>query len=57
MRPVFHTLTIANINRLGDFAIAVRFAVPEELRAACKFAPGQYLTLRATIEGHDVRRP
>ena len=57
MRPVFHTLTIANINRFGDFAIAVRFAVPEELRAAFKFAPGQYLTLRATIEGHDVRRP
>ena len=57
MKPVFHDLTITAIDRLGDLAIAVRFAVPEELRDAYKFTPGQYLTLRTGIEGHDVRRP
>jgi len=31
-------------------------AVPDALRAAYRYTPGQYLTLRATIDGEEVRR-
>lgn len=34
----------------------LRFAVPDHLREAYRFTPGQYLTLRATIDGEDLRR-
>jgi ring-1,2-phenylacetyl-CoA epoxidase subunit PaaE len=36
--------------------VAVTLAVPPELRAAFAFEPGQFLTVRATIGGQDVRR-
>src|SRR6185437_12115051 len=37
-------------------AVVLTFDVPPALREAYRFTPGQYLTLRATIEGEDVRR-
>ena len=52
----FHTLTVAEVERLTDDSAAVRFAVPEELRAAYAFAAGQSLTLRRTVEGVEHRR-
>ncbi|MGB5952031.1 MAG: FAD-binding oxidoreductase [Ornithinimicrobium sp.] len=42
--------------QLTDRAVAVTFDVPETLRDAYTFEPGQYLTLRAEIGGADVRR-
>ena len=32
------------------------FAIPKELEADYGFAPGQYLTLRTTMDGEEVRR-
>ena len=32
------------------------FAVPDDLADEFAFEPGQHLTLRATIEGQDIRR-
>ncbi len=55
-RGVFHTLTVAGIERLCDDAVAVTFEVPEELRAAYDFEAGQSLTLRRIIDGQDHRR-
>lgn len=55
-RPQFHTLTVCDIERLTDDAVAVSFAIPGDLTEAFRFAPGQHLTLRATIDGQDVRR-
>lgn len=55
-RAQFHALTVAEVERLTDDAVAVSFAVPEELRDDYGFAPGQHLTLRATINGEDVRQ-
>src|SRR5208282_5079169 len=54
--PRFHTLTIADIRQETASAISVAFAVPAALAAAYRYIPGQYLTLRATIEGEEVRR-
>jgi len=55
-RAVFHDLTITRVERLTEQAVAVSLAVPDALRAEYDFRPGQHLTLRATIEGEDVRR-
>ena len=44
------------VERLTDDAVAVTFAVPQDLADEFVFEPGQHLTLRATIEGQDTRR-
>ena len=54
--PRFHDLPVAGVRALTDDAVAVRLAVPEPLREAFRHLPGQYVTLRATIDGSDVRR-
>lgn len=55
-RPQFHPLTVAGIQRLTERAVAVTFDIPEDLRDTFRFEPGQHLTLRAAIDGVDVRR-
>jgi ring-1,2-phenylacetyl-CoA epoxidase subunit PaaE len=52
----FHTLTVSNINRETADCVSVAFEVPDNLVEEFKFLPGQYLTLRTTIHGEDVRR-
>jgi ring-1,2-phenylacetyl-CoA epoxidase subunit PaaE len=52
----FHSLTISDIRRETAAAISVAFAVPSALAAAYRYSPGQYLTLRAMIDGEEVRR-
>jgi ring-1,2-phenylacetyl-CoA epoxidase subunit PaaE len=54
--PRFHTLTVSDVRRETADAVSLAFAVPERLRKAYRYTPGQYLTLRATIDGEDVRR-
>jgi len=53
---VFHTLTVADVERVTDDAVALTFDVPADLRDAYRFAHGQHLTLRTTVDGEDVRR-
>jgi ring-1,2-phenylacetyl-CoA epoxidase subunit PaaE len=52
----FHELPIARISPEAAGAVAITFAIPPEQRAAFGFEPGQFLTVRATIDGQDVRR-
>ncbi|WP_412049380.1 2Fe-2S iron-sulfur cluster-binding protein [Hoeflea sp. Naph1] len=54
--PRFHELEIASIRPETPDAVAISFAIPEDLDAAFAFVPGQYLTLRAEIDGEDMRR-
>lgn len=56
MAPRFHTLMVSEIRRETADAVSLAFAVPEPLRAEFRYDPGQYLTLRAMIDGEDVRR-
>ena len=37
-------------------AVSLTFAIPKELADDYSFAPGQYLTLRTTMDGEEVRR-
>lgn len=55
-RATFHDLTVSRVDRLTDDAVAISFAVPEELREQFAFEPGQHLTVRATVDGQDARR-
>ena len=55
-QPEFHALTIADLRQETPEAVSIAFAVPPDLREAYHFTPGQYLTLRATIDGEDLRR-
>ncbi|WP_432902417.1 2Fe-2S iron-sulfur cluster-binding protein [Micromonospora matsumotoense] len=45
-RPAFHPLAVSAVDRLTDDAVAITFAVPDELRATFAFAAGQHLTVR-----------
>ena len=56
MPPRFHTLRVASLRRETEDAVSLTFAVPDALRAAYGYTPGQYLTLRSKIDGADVRR-
>ena len=56
MAARFHSLTISDLRRETEDAVSLAFAVPDELRDEYGYTPGQYLTLRATIDGEDVRR-
>jgi len=55
-RTTFHALTVADVRRLTDDAVAVTFDVPLELRELFAFEAGQSLTLRRTIDGVEHRR-
>jgi ring-1,2-phenylacetyl-CoA epoxidase subunit PaaE len=52
----YHPLKIAELRPEGSEAVCVTLHVPEELREAFRFAPGQHIGVRATIDGQEVRR-
>ena len=54
--PLFHTLTVRAVEPDTREAVIVSFDVPQALRATFGFTQGQYLTLRKTIGGQELRR-
>ncbi len=54
--PRFHPLTIREVRRETPDAVSIAFDVSAELERAYAYEPGQYLTLRTTIDGEEVRR-
>ncbi len=52
----FHQLPVTRVSPEAAGAVAVTFKVPTALRDTFRFEPGQFLTLRADIQGQDVRR-
>lgn len=54
--PRFHPLTVSQVTPEAAGSVAIAFNVPTELHDTFDFQPGQYLTLRAQINGADVRR-
>jgi ring-1,2-phenylacetyl-CoA epoxidase subunit PaaE len=54
--PKFHRLTVRDLRRETDDAISMTFDVPAAFAADYAFAPGQYLTLRTSLDGEEVRR-
>ena len=56
MAEHFHALRVAEILPETSEARSIRFEIPAELRDRFAFRAGQHLTLRATIDGEEVRR-
>ena len=54
--PRFQELTVKRVNPEAAGAVAITFDIPPAARDAFNFEPGQYLTLRATVNGEEVRR-
>src|SRR6188768_4027686 len=54
--PRFHRLAVDDLRRESSDAVSMTFSIPHELANDYHFAPGQYLTLRTTMDGEEVRR-
>lgn len=54
--PRFNELALRSVAAETDDAVVLSFDIPSELKDDYAFTPGQYLTLRDTINGADVRR-
>ncbi|MEZ5476581.1 MAG: 1,2-phenylacetyl-CoA epoxidase subunit PaaE [Thiolinea sp.] len=52
----FYPLNIADVRPETATAVCITFAVPADLQETFRFKQGQFLTLRALIDGEDVRR-
>ena len=54
--PEFNPLTVRDRRAETADSVSIAFDVPAELRTAYRFAPGQFLTLRARVDGEELRR-
>ena len=54
--PRFHWLRVQNVHRETADAISVSFELPDDISSLYAFRAGQYLTLRTTLDGEEVRR-
>jgi ring-1,2-phenylacetyl-CoA epoxidase subunit PaaE len=52
----FHELTVKRVTPEAAGSVAITFEIPAEARETFTFQPGQFLTLRARLDGQDVRR-
>ncbi|HMN82889.1 MAG TPA: phenylacetate-CoA oxygenase/reductase subunit PaaK [Burkholderiaceae bacterium] len=56
MTPAFHPLRVRERRPETADSVSLLFDVPESLRDAYRFRQGQFLTLRAPIDGREERR-
>lgn len=54
--PHFHALRVKDIRKETADSVSIAFDLPEELRKEFVYDAGQYITLKKTINGEDVRR-
>ncbi len=52
----FHSLEVTEIHQETADSIVVGFAIPPSLREEFRFAHGQYVTLKLTVNGEELRR-
>lgn len=53
---VLHRIPVASVDPITADATLVTFAVPEALRDAFRFEPGQHVTVRTDLGGQGIRR-
>ena len=54
--PAFKKLVIKEIKQETSSAVSILFNVPEELKPNYIFVAGQYVNLRLTLDGQEIRR-
>jgi len=52
----FYPLRVKRVSPEAANSVAITFAIPPEKKDLFQFQPGQFLTLRAQLNGQDVRR-
>ena len=52
----FHTLKVEHIKRLTPEAVQIEFQIPEALEKDFQFQSGQYLTIKRSFNGQEIRR-
>ena len=52
----FHPLRVIEVAPLTEEAVALTFDVPPHLGPVFRYLPGQHVTLRAEVDGEDLRR-
>lgn len=52
----FYKLLIKEVRRETPHAVSVAFNVPEELKSQYTFIAGQYVNVKLTLDGHEIRR-
>ncbi|MGB0981834.1 MAG: 2Fe-2S iron-sulfur cluster-binding protein [Winogradskyella sp.] len=52
----FHSLTIKSLEKITAKSVAITLEIPAHLKADFSFKAGQYITLKTTINGEDIRR-
>jgi len=52
----FYPFTIKDIQRPTEDSVSLIFDVPEDLKQAFQYKPGQHLTIKKDIDGEEVRR-
>lgn len=55
-RATFNRLPVTGLRKLTQESVEVTFGVPSNLVDDYDYLPGQYVALRAEIDGHEVRR-
>ena len=56
MATGFHSLRVKKIIRETSDCVSVTFEIPLDLSTAFQYKEGQYITIKKTIDGHEVRR-
>lgn len=54
--PKFYPLKVKDLYKDTEQCSVIEFAIPEDLKGKFKYKAGQYLTLRETVNGEDIRR-
>jgi ring-1,2-phenylacetyl-CoA epoxidase subunit PaaE len=54
--PLFKKLILKEVKRETAAAVSILFNVPEEFKSQYNFIAGQYLNLRLTLDGKEIRR-
>lgn len=52
----FYKLQIKEVKHETPHAVSIAFNVPDELKPAYQFVAGQYVTLKLTLDGKEIRR-
>lgn len=52
----FYPLKVVQLDQLTPSSVAISFEVPEQLKPEFQFKAGQYITIRHSFEGQEVRR-
>jgi ring-1,2-phenylacetyl-CoA epoxidase subunit PaaE len=52
----FHKIKVADVITETESCVSILFDLPENLKSEFDFTAGQYLTIKADINGEDVRR-